>query len=94
MIVDKKLIEHVAKVARLNLTNEEIIEFLPQLKEILLAFEELQEIDTTNILPSYHPVEVKNHTREDKILKSFTQKQALSNSINNKGGYFMGPKVI
>ena len=42
----------------------EIKEFLPQLKEIISAFEELKKVDTNNIKPSYHAVELKNALRE------------------------------
>lgn len=94
MKIDTELIKHVASVSRLNLTEEEIKEFLPQLKEILNAFSEIQEVDTTNISPSYHAVPLKNALREDKLGKCLENKTALRNSPNNKDGYFKGPKVM
>ena len=48
MDVDEKLIKHVSKVSRLELTKEEIKEFLPQLKEVLNTFSQIQKVDTKN----------------------------------------------
>ena len=94
MEIDKKLIEHVADISRLKLTEQEIKEFLPQLKEILNAFQELQKVDTKNIGPSYHPVELKNSMRDDFPRQSLSNKEALKNSAHTKDGYFKGPKII
>ncbi|MBU0614792.1 MAG: Asp-tRNA(Asn)/Glu-tRNA(Gln) amidotransferase subunit GatC [Nanoarchaeota archaeon] len=94
MQVDKELIEHVAEVARLKLTDTEIKRFLPQLKEILEAFEKLQEVNTDDTKPSFQPVEIKNVMREDKITDCLTQEQALSLVKNKKDGYFKGPKAV
>lgn len=94
MNVDYDLLKHVAAVSRIELTDAELKEFLPQLKEILNAFSEIQKVDTKNTLPSYHPVELKNHTREDKPGKCLTNEEALKNTEHKKDGYFKGPRVI
>ena len=94
MKVDKELIAHIAGLARLKLTENEIEKFLPQLKEILSSFSKLDEVDTSNTEPSFHPVELKNTMRDDKIKPSLTQEQALSNSKENKDRYFKGPMAI
>jgi len=94
MDIDKKLIEQVAKNARINLTESEIKEFLPQLKEILSSFEKLKEIPTDKVKPSFQPLEIKNIFREDKTKNCLTQEQTLSNTHNKKDGYFKGPKAL
>jgi len=94
MKIDKELISHVAEVARLDLTDKEIKEFLPQLKEILDAFSEIQKVDTKNTEPSYHAVELRNRMRKDIPEKGLDNKTALKNSKNTKDGYFKGPRVI
>ena len=94
MKVDKELINHIADLARIKLTDKEIEMFLPQLKEILNSFSKLDEVDTGNTLPSFHPVELKNTMREDKIKPSLSQENALSNSKENKDKYFKGPMAI
>jgi aspartyl-tRNA(Asn)/glutamyl-tRNA(Gln) amidotransferase subunit C len=94
MNIDKDLIKKVAKIARLNLTESEIKEFLPQLKEILNSFSVMNDINTDNIKPAFQPIEIKNIYREDKIEKSLTQQGALSNTKHKKDGFFKGPKAI
>ena len=94
MQVDKNLLEHVAKVARLELSEKEIEKFLPQLKEALEFFSQLKEIDTENVKPSFHPVELKNAMREDEPKECLSQDDALSLTEHKKDGYFKGPKVI
>ncbi len=94
MKVNKKLIEQIANNARLKLTKKEIDEFLPQLKQVLEAFSIVSKADTKNIEPSFHPIEIKNVVREDKIEKSLTKQEALSNTKHKKDNFFKGPKVI
>ena len=94
MKVDKELIEKVASLARLKLTDADIKKFQPQLKEILDVFSKLDEVDVKGVEPSFQPVELKNVIREDKIEPCLTQEMALKNSENKKDGYFKGPKAV
>jgi len=94
MKLDKELIEHIASLARLKLTESEIKKFLPQLKEILNAFSKLDEVNTNNTKASFHPVELKNMMREDKTKPCLSQEKALSNSKEKKDGYFKGPMAV
>lgn len=94
MQVDRKVLEHVAQVARLKLTEKEIEKFLPQLKESLEFFSQLKEINTDNVKPSFHPVELKNTMRNDQEGECLSQDEALSLTKHKKDGYFKGPKAI
>ena len=94
MQVDKKLLEHVADVARIKLSEEEIKKFLPQLKETLEFFSKLKEINTDNVKPSFHPVELKNAMRDDKEEKCLSQDEALSLTEHKKDGYLKGPRAV
>jgi aspartyl-tRNA(Asn)/glutamyl-tRNA(Gln) amidotransferase subunit C len=94
MEIDRALIQHVAEVARINLTESEINEFLPQLKEIIKAFSEIQEVNTDNTEPSFHPIQLKNALREDKPKESLANELALRNTKHKKDGYFKGPKIL
>ncbi|MBI3035059.1 Asp-tRNA(Asn)/Glu-tRNA(Gln) amidotransferase subunit GatC [Candidatus Woesearchaeota archaeon] len=94
MEVDRKLLEHVAEVARLKLNEEEIKKFLPQLKELLEFFSQLKDINTDNVKPSFHPVELKNAMREDKEGQCLFQDDALSLTEHKKDGYFKGPRAV
>lgn len=94
MEVDKQLLENVAKVARLKLTNEEIEEFIPQVKEILDSFQILSEVDTENVKPSFQPVPIKNRLREDIPKKPISVEDALKNTKLKQDTYFKGPKAV
>ncbi len=94
MEIDKKLLEHVAQTARLKLTEEEINKFQPQLKEALEFFSKLQEVNTDNVKPSFHPVEIKNVMREDAEKECLSQDDALSLTEHKKDGYFKGPRAV
>ena len=94
MEVDRKLLEHVAEVARLKLDNEEIDKFLPQLKEALEFFSKLNELNTDKVKPSFQPVEIKDAMREDIEKKCLSQDDALSLTEHKKNGYFKGPRAV
>jgi len=92
--INKELIEHVADVARLKLTDKEKGKFSKELKEIIEVFSKIDKVDTKNVEASLQPVELKNMLREDKEEKSFTQEEALSLTYHKKDGYFKGPRAI
>ncbi len=94
MKIDKELIKRVANNSRLNLTDKEIEEFIPQFKDILNVFSKISEVDTNNVKISIHPIEIKNNTREDIPEKSISQEDALKNTKHKKDGYFKGPAAI
>ena len=92
--INKELIEHVAEVARLKLTDKEIKKFSKELKDIIETFSKLDKVETEGIETSLQPVELKNMLREDKKEKSFTQDEVLSLTDHKKDGYFKGPKAV
>ncbi len=94
MEVTKEIISHVANLARLELTEDEIDKFTPQMKEIIEAFSQLAGENTSGINPSFHPIDIRNFSREDKVKDSLTQQQALDNAEHKKDGYFKGPKAV
>ena len=94
MEVTREMIAHVAGLARLNLTHEEIEKFTPQLKEVIEAFSQLAAENTTGVKPSFHPIELKNALREDSVKECISQEQALRNAKHKKDGYFKGPKAV
>ena len=92
--INKELIEHVAEVARLRLTDKEIEKFSKELKEIIDVFSKLDKVDARNIETSLQPVELKNMLREDIEEKTLTQEEALSLTEHKKDGYFKGPRAV
>ena len=94
MDIDRRLLEKVAEVARLKLTEQEIQRFLPQLKESLNAFSEIASINTDNVKPSFHPIPLHNAMREDVPGECLSQEEALSLTQHKKDGYFKGPRAV
>ena len=94
MKVDKELIENVARVARLELSDKEKEKFVKDFKDILEAFSAIDKCDTEGIKPSFQPVELKNQMREDEVEESLSQEDALKNTEHKKDGYFKGPKAV
>ncbi|MCK5300131.1 MAG: Asp-tRNA(Asn)/Glu-tRNA(Gln) amidotransferase subunit GatC [Candidatus Aenigmarchaeota archaeon] len=87
-------IEKISSTAKLKLTDNEKKLFTKDLESILNAFNNISKVNTDNIKPTFHPVEVKNITREDKVEKSLDTETALSNTKNRQGRYFLGPRAI
>lgn len=90
--IDKELVKRVAKNAKLELTEEEIEKFTKQLESILSAFKSIDEVDTKNVEPSFHPQEIENVWREDKPHK--WEWAPLANTKHKEGKYFKGPKAV
>lgn len=89
-------VEHVVKLANLQLTKEEIKKFQQQLSSVIEYFNELQEVDTSNIESLIKDTELKNVTREDEVHpeSSFSQDNALSGSDKTYNGYFKIPLLV
>ncbi len=94
MKIDRELILNVAKNARLSLSEEEIIKFTQDMKDILGNFSKLDKVDTKNVKASFQPVEIKNDMREDIPGKCLSQEEALKNTEHKKDGYFQGPRAV
>ena len=91
MEITKEVVEHVAKVARIKLTEAEIQELTPQLLEILESFKILDEIEGEDIC--LHQKAIPENWREDEPHECLSQEQALSNVRFSKDGYIKGPRV-
>ena len=94
MKVNKELIEHVAGLAKLKLTEHEIEKFVPQLDEVFEFISKLKDVDTEGVEPSFQPVEIRNVMREDKEKECLSQDDALSLTDHKKDGYFKGPRAV
>lgn len=87
-------VEYVAKLARLEVTNQEKEKFTAQLNDILLYIDKLNELDTTGVAPMSHAIAVTNAFREDKVSESLGTQRALANAPDARGEFFRVPKVI
>ena len=85
--------KHVAKLARLELTDEETEKFSRQLGDILGYVEQMNEIDTTNVKPMAHPFGVVNVMREDEVYYDNTKEELMQNAPEEEDGFFKVPKI-
>jgi len=93
-IIDKKTIEHVALLARLELSEEEKELFASQLGNILNYIEKLKELDTSQVEPMAYATATKNVFREDVPRPSLKLEEALNNAPDKLQDFFKVPKVI
>lgn len=87
-------VEHVARLARLELTSEEKTLFSVQMDVIIGYVEKLKELDTNGVTPTSHAVPMKNAFREDSARVSIGVEKALANAPQRVESFFKVPKVI
>lgn len=92
--ISRKEVEHVANLARLNLTEEEAERYTKDLNSILQFAAKLNELDTSNVVPTSHATDVKNVMREDVNRPSISNEEALKNAPEHEEGQFKVPTVF
>ncbi|WEL19645.1 Asp-tRNA(Asn)/Glu-tRNA(Gln) amidotransferase subunit GatC [Candidatus Nanohalococcus occultus] len=92
-MVEKQAVQRAAKNARINLQDEEAEKFTEEFEQILDTFNKLEEVDTSDVEPAFHPIEVKSKTREDELEDSLDSGQVFVNTENEEDGKFKGPSA-
>ena len=91
MAISKEEVLHVARLARLALTDEEVERLGAQLNAILEAVGKVSELDLSAVEPTAHPLEVVNVWAEDEPRDSLSSEDALSNAPDREAGFFRVP---
>ncbi|MFV9511450.1 Asp-tRNA(Asn)/Glu-tRNA(Gln) amidotransferase subunit GatC [Tepidibacillus sp. LV47] len=94
MRLSKKEVEHVANLARLTLTEEEVDLFTVQLSSILDFAQKLNELYTDHVKPTSHALNITNVFRDDVVRESIPREIALKNATEQKDGQFKVPPVL
>lgn len=94
MSITRKDVEHVARLARLALSDEEIATFEEQLSKILDHAERVTQMDTEGIPPTSSAIPLANVFRSDEPQESLTNEQALSNAPEAESGHFRVPRIL
>lgn len=94
MSINAKDVQHVARLARLNLTPEEESMFTEQLNAILQYAEKLNELDTEGVEPTTHVLPLRNVMREDEVRESLPIEKVLLNAPDEEDGQFKVPAVL
>lgn len=94
MKIQKKDIVHVANLARLELSETALDTFASQVSQILDYVDTLEKVDTTNVPPTSHAIELTNAFREDEVSGHLDRDAALANAPEKETGAFVVPKVV
>jgi aspartyl-tRNA(Asn)/glutamyl-tRNA(Gln) amidotransferase subunit C len=87
-------VEHVAFLARLGLTEEELDRFQGQLNHILDQYAKLAELDTSAIPPTAQTIELENILRDDVVTPSLPAEAVLGNAPRRSGDYVLVPPIL
>lgn len=94
MSLDKKTVAKVANLARLEMSDEELEKYGPQLSNIINFVEQLAEVDTENVEPLASVVDITLRLRSDEVTDGGYQKEILANAPESLEGFFVVPKVV
>jgi aspartyl-tRNA(Asn)/glutamyl-tRNA(Gln) amidotransferase subunit C len=94
MKISREEVEKVAQLARMELTPAEADKFTGQLDQILQYFEKLGQLDTKDIEPTRHAIEITNAFRDDLVKPGYDSDTALKNAPDRDGPFFKVPKII
>jgi aspartyl-tRNA(Asn)/glutamyl-tRNA(Gln) amidotransferase subunit C len=92
--ISNEQVKHVANLARLAITEEETEMFTKQLDAIITFAEQLNELDTENVEPTYHVLDMKNVLREDIPQKGLDREEVLKNAPEEQEGQFKVPSIL
>ncbi len=92
--MDKNDILRVAELARLELTDEEKAEFSRQLSDIISYVEKINELNTENVEPTDHIVDMKNVLRDDVVTESIERKKLEKIAPRFEKEHFVVPRII
>ena len=87
-------VEHVARLARLELSDADKERMRRELDSILSYIDKLRAVDTEGVEPTSHAVPLTNVMREDVTRPSFPQSDMLANAPERSGDFFRVPKII
>jgi len=94
MKITREQVLHVAKLARLKLSEEEEKIYARQLDEILSYVDKMSELDTKDVEPTEHVILLETPFREDRVIPSLDSEDSLSNAPERSGSFFKVPKII
>ena len=94
MALDRAEVEHIAALARIGLSDEELETFRQQLSNILQQFELLRQLDTTGVPPTGHAIDLQAVMRDDVPADSLQPEEVLSNAPRLEGNLFRVKAVL
>ena len=93
-MISREEVQHVARLARLHLTDDEVERMRQQLDAILAYIDKLRELAVDDVEPTAHAVPLVNVMRDDALQPSLSQDEALANAPDRAGQFFRVPRII
>lgn len=87
-------VAHVARLARLALTDEEAHRFSQQFGRLFDFIKELQALDVSGVSPTAQVIPLTNVLRDDVVTPCLSHEEALANAPDKEGPYFKGPRIL
>ena len=94
MKISNEEVKHIAKLAKLSLSDDEVEKFSTELGQIAEFVNQLNEVDISGIEPTAHVVDKKNVFRKDEMKDSFPREQILKNAPSKEAGCISVPRVV
>ena len=94
MKLNRKDVEHVALLSRLELSEKDLDKYTEQLDAILEHIDVLNQVDTSGVEPMAHVLDICNVMRPDVVQPSLTREAALQNAPETENGFFKVPKIV
>ncbi len=94
MGIDRAAVDHVARLARLDLSADERVRMQEELTTILDHVTRIQSLDLDGIEPTAHTVPLRNIMRPDEVVPCLTQEEALANAPAAEDGRFRVPRIV
>jgi aspartyl-tRNA(Asn)/glutamyl-tRNA(Gln) amidotransferase subunit C len=91
MAITREEVLHVAKLARLELSDDEVTRFQEQLSAILEAVSKVSELDLSDVPPTSHPLEIANAWDDDEVRPSLTLDEVFANAPDRDDDHFRTP---
>ena len=92
--IDEATVRHVANLARLRISDEDVGTYAAQFSAILDYFDQMQQMNTEGVPPLAHPLALSNVLREDVPHASWPVERSLANAPDPHDGFFRVPKVL
>lgn len=94
MAISREEVEHVARLARLELSEDEIELFRGQLSAVLERAQRIQALDLEGVPETAHPIELSNVWREDVVVPPPDSESILANAPEREGSFFRVPRIL
>ena len=92
--IKKEQVNHIAHLSRLEIQEDEVDGYIEKLEKVVDLFNELNSVDTENIKPTYHVLDLVNVFREDVAQEGMNREEVLKNSKETEAGQFKVPTII